>query len=59
MLLTFFRNSFFKKAMAFSSISNQSVKQPPKQDYNYFLVLDFEATCDENRKISPQVCLIS
>lgn len=26
-----------------------------KQNFDYFLVLDFEATCDDSRKIHPQV----
>ncbi|CAF4672976.1 unnamed protein product, partial [Rotaria magnacalcarata] len=30
--------------------SNSSTQQ---QSYDYFLVLDFEATCDEERKIHP------
>ncbi|CAF0942089.1 unnamed protein product [Rotaria sp. Silwood1] len=33
-----------------ASASNNSVKQ---QNYDYFLVLDFEATCDEDKKINP------
>lgn len=38
--------------MAGNSVSD--TKQKP-QNYDYFLVLDFEATCDNNQKIIPQV----
>jgi len=27
------------------------------QRFDYFLVLDFEATCEENKKLTPQVSL--
>jgi hypothetical protein len=33
-----------------ASSMNNSLKP---QNYDYFLVLDFEATCDEERKIHP------
>ncbi|XP_002736458.1 ERI1 exoribonuclease 3-like [Saccoglossus kowalevskii] len=33
----------------------QKQRKPfPRQDYNYFLVLDFEATCEKSTKIYPQ-----
>ena len=34
-----------------SSVSSAS--SPKNQNYDYFLVLDFEATCDEQRKTHP------
>ena len=37
-----------------SSIATQSLKFM-KQKYDYFLVLDFEATCDDKKKLVPQV----
>jgi len=27
----------------------------PPQLFDYFLVLDFEATCEENKELTPQV----
>lgn len=32
----------------------QSTASATKQRYDYFLVLDFEATCDDKRQIRPQ-----
>ena len=29
-----------------------------KQAYDYFLVLDFEATCDDTQKLIPQVSIV-
>ena len=29
-----------------------------EQEYDYFLVLDFEATCDNKTKVKPQVSTI-
>jgi hypothetical protein len=37
-----------------SSIQTQASKLM-KQKYDYFLVLDFEATCDDKKKLVPQV----
>ena len=34
----------------------QFVMQP--QQFNYFLVLDFEATCEKDKRIQPQVLSI-
>jgi hypothetical protein len=37
---------------ATSKISGSNIE---KQKYDYFLVLDFEATCDDKQKLVPQV----
>ncbi len=37
-----------------SSIQTQA-SNLMKQKYDYFLVLDFEATCDDKKKLVPQV----
>ena len=31
------------------------MSQIPKQNYDYFLILDFEATCDDKVSLEPQV----
>ena len=33
-------------------------EQKHRQKYDTFLVLDFEATCERDKKIEPQVCTI-
>ena len=35
----------------------RQLKSISKQNYDYFLVLDFEATCDAEKTPQPQVCL--
>ena len=34
---------------------SQKANKMNSQDYDYFLVLDFEATCDDKRRLEPQV----
>ena len=36
-------------------VRTQTAAAPAVQKFKYFLVLDFEATCDEGVKIEPQV----
>lgn len=38
-------------------MASQLTDSQAEQNYDFFLVLDFEATCDKNRKIHPQVSL--
>lgn len=39
--------------------SHRGVASVRNQNFDYFLVLDFEATCDRDRKLVPQVSDIS
>ncbi len=36
-------------------VGKDMAKEFKKQEFDYFLVLDFEATCDNNKKLIPQV----
>ena len=36
--------------------SNMAKSAVPEQTFDYFLVLDFEATCDDKTRLKPQVC---
>ena len=46
-------------ATASNYLLRQSKKQILPQKYDYFLVLDFEATCDDSTQLNPQVNLKS
>jgi len=49
--ISYSKSVYIRKKM--STAAETSLLKP--QNYDYFLVLDFEATCEENKKIFPQV----
>ena len=45
----------------YSRHASKMAKSSPgirEQTFDYFLVLDFEATCDDLTRLKPQVCII-
>lgn len=48
-----YTNGYYFIKNFLSKMASSSINSIKPQNYDYFLVLDFEATCDEERKIHP------
>lgn len=45
----------YSRDLSTNSMAANAVKSMKKQNFDYFLVLDFEATCDNKGDVIPQV----
>ena len=52
----FYRQSAISVKLSNNKMTSENARQPT-QVFDYFLVLDFEATCDQDKKPQPQVIM--